>query len=149
MIVRLSPHFTLSEMTASQTAARRGIDNTPGDSEIAALRSLCIEVLEPVRKHFDRPVIISSGYRSPTLNRAIGGSSSSQHCKGEAADFTVPGVSVLDLAQWMHRNLNYDQLIYEFGSWVHVSYRAGRLRNQELSAKRVGGRTKYLPGIVV
>ena len=148
MSVRLSPHFSLPEMIVSQTAARRGIDNTPGDAEIAALRSLCIEVLEPVRKHFDRPVIVSSGYRSPKLNRAIGGSSSSQHCKGEAADFTVPGVSVLDLAQWMHRNLNYDQLIYEFGSWVHVSYRAGRLRNQELSAKRIGGRTKYLPGIV-
>lgn len=148
MSVRLSPHFSLAEMIVSQTAARRGIDNTPGDAEIAALRSLCIEVLEPVRKHFDRPVIVSSGYRSPKLNRAIGGSSSSQHCKGEAADFTVPGVSVLDLAQWMHRNLNYDQLIYEFGSWVHVSYRAGRLRNQELSAKRIGGRTKYLPGIV-
>lgn len=149
MSVRLSPHFSLAEMIVSQTAARRGIDNTPGDAEIAALRTLCIEVLEPVRKHFDRPVIVSSGYRSPTVNRAIGGSSSSQHCKGEAADFTVPGVSVLDLAQWMHRNLNYDQLIYEFGSWVHVSYRAGRLRNQELSAKRIGGRTKYLTGIVV
>ena len=146
--MRLSPHFTLAEMIVSQTAARRGIDNTPGDDEIAALRSLCVEVLEPVRKHFDRPVIVSSGYRSPTLNRAIGGSASSQHCKGEAADFTVPGVSVLELAQWMHRNLNYDQLIYEFGSWVHVSYRSGRLRNQELSAKRIGGRTKYLAGIV-
>lgn len=149
MSVRLSPHFSLAEMLVSQTAARRGIDNTPGDAEIAALRSLCVEVLEPVRKHFARPVIVSSGYRSPALNRAIGGSPTSQHSKGEAADFTVPGVGVLDLAQWMHRNLNYDQLIYEFGSWVHVSYRVGRLRNQELSAKRIAGRTKYLQGIVV
>jgi len=145
--MNLSPHFTLAEMTVSQTAARRGIDNTPGDSEIAALKTLCIEVLEPVRAHFDRPVIVSSGYRSPALNRAIGGSSSSQHCKGEAADFSVPGIGVLDLAQWMHRNLQYDQLIYEFGRWVHVSYRTGALRNMELSAKRIAGRTRYLPGI--
>ena len=145
--MNLSPHFTLAEMTVSQTAARRGIDNTPGDSEIAALKTLCIEVLEPVRAHFDRPVIVSSGYRSPALNRAIGGSSSSQHCKGEAADFSVPGIGVLDLAQWMHRNLQYDQLIYEFGRWVHVSYRTGALCNMELSAKRIAGRTRYLPGI--
>ena len=146
--MKLTAHFTLAEMTVSQTAARQGIDNTPGEREIAALTMLCTEVLEPVRAHFDRPVIVSSGYRSATLNRAIGGSSSSQHCKGEAADFTVPGVGVLDLAQWMHRNLQYDQLIYEFGRWVHVSYRAGALRNMELSAKRIGGRTSYLPGIV-
>jgi len=145
--MKLSPHFTLAEMTTSQTAARRGIDNTPGDHEIAALMTLCVEVLEPLRAHFDRPVIVSSGYRSPELNRAIGGSSTSQHCKGEAADFTVPGVSVLDLARWMRRNLQYDQLIYEFGRWVHVSYRAGTLRNMELSAKRIAGRTRYLPGI--
>ena len=145
--MKLTAHFTLAEMTASQTAARQGIDNTPGEREIAALKTLCAEVLEPVRAHFDRPVIVSSGYRSPAVNRAIGGASSSQHCKGEAADFTVPGVDVLDLAQWMHRNLQYDQLIYEFGRWVHVSYRAGALRNMELSAKRIAGRTRYLPGI--
>ena len=145
--LRLSPHFSLAEVTASQTAVRRGIANDPPQAAIAALKKLCTEVLEPVRLHFDRPVIVSSGYRSPELNRAIGGSGSSQHCKGEAADFTVPGVSVLDLAQWIQRNLNYDQLIYEFGRWVHVSYRSGRLRNQELSARRIAGRTQYLPGI--
>ena len=146
--LRLSKNFTLTEMTVSQTAARQGIANDPPEAAIAALRQLCTEVLEPVRQHFDRPVIVSSGYRSPELNRAIGGSGSSQHCKGEAADFTVPGVSVLDLARWMHRNLDYDQLIYEFGRWVHVSYRSGRLRNQELSARRIAGRTQYLPGIL-
>lgn len=147
--MKLSPHFTLEEMTVSQTAARRGIQNDPPPSVIAALRLLCTEVLEPIRTHFDRPVIVSSGYRSAELNLAIGGSRRSQHCLGEAADITVPGVAVLDLAQWMQRNLRYDQLIYEFGRWVHVSYRDGRLRNQELSAKRTAGRTQYLQGLVV
>ena len=143
--MNLSPHFTLGEMTVSQTAARRGIANDPPAGAISNLRTLCAEVLEPVRAHFARPVIVSSGYRSPALNRAIGGSPSSQHCLGEAADITVPGVGVLDLAQWLHRNLDYDQLIYEYGRWVHVSYRAGRLRNMELTAKH--GVRGYLQGL--
>lgn len=149
--MKLSKHFTLDEFTFSQTAARNMLDNTPTDVQIASLKRLCVEVLEPVREHFDRPVRISSGYRGPDLNRAVRGSRSSQHCKGEAADFTVPGVTVLELCQWMHRNLNYDQLIYEFGRWVHVSY-GPRMRNQELTARkiRVNGRrkTQYIPGIV-
>lgn len=148
--LRLSRNFTLGEMLVSQTASRRGIDNTPPPAAVAALKDLCQNVLQPVRDHFDRPVIVTSGYRSPELNRRIGGSGTSQHTKGEAADFTVPGVSNLELARWMERNLNYDQLIYEFGEsgWIHVSYREGRLRNQELSAVRRNGRTRYLPGLV-
>ena len=145
--MQLTPNFTLDEMTISQTAARRGIPNDPPPSVIANLRTLCEEVLEPVRVHFDRPVIVSSGYRSPALNVAIGGSRTSQHCLGEAADFTVPCVKLIDLAQLMHRNLNYDQLIYEFGRWLHVSYRHGRLRNMELTAAKVAGRTKYSAGL--
>lgn len=145
--MQLSPHFTLAEMTFSQTAARRGIPNDPPPSVVAALKTLCSEVLEPVRVHFDRPVRVSSGYRSPELNLAIGGSRSSQHCLGEAADITVPGVHVLDLAQWIQRNLRFDQLIYEFGRWVHVSYRVGRLRRSELTARHIAGRTQYLEGL--
>ena len=147
---RLSPSFTLAEMIVSQTAARRDIDNSPPPAVIAALSALCVNVLQPVRDHFDRPVIVTSGYRSPELNRAIGGSSTSQHCKGEAADFTVAGVSNLEVARWMEARLNYDQLIYEFGEsgWIHCSWRDGRLRNMELSAVRRGGRTRYLPGLV-
>ena len=145
--MNLSPHFTLAEMTVSQTASRRGLNNTPGANEIAALKLLCEKVLEPIRKHFDRPVIVTSGYRSPKVNKAIGGSATSQHCFGQAADFTVPGVGNLDLCKWIERNLNYDQLIYEYGEsgWVHVSYRDGNLRNMELTAKRGKG---YLPGLV-
>lgn len=138
--MNLSPHFTLAEMTKSQTATRKGIHNQPGPHAIAALKALCENVLEPIRKHFDRPVIVTSGYRSPVVNKAIGGSATSQHCFGEAADFTVPGVSNFDLCQWIMRNLKYDQLIYEYGEsgWVHCSYRVGRLRSQELTITRKG-----------
>lgn len=145
--MKLSTHFTLAEMTVSQTAARRGLDNTPGADAIAALKLLCDRALEPIRAHFDRPVIVTSGYRAPKVNKAIGGAASSQHCKGQAADFTVPGVSNIDLARWIHRNLQYDQLIAEYGEtgWVHVSYVDGRLRNMELTAKHGQG---YIAGIV-
>lgn len=145
--MQLTKHFALDEFTRSQTAARKGIDNTPPPEVVERLTALCTHVLEPIREHFQRPVRVSSGYRSSKLNKAIGGSTTSQHCKGEAADFTVPGVANLELANWIHRNLDYDQLIYEFGEWVHVSWTPD-YRNQELTAKRVGGRTKYLPGIV-
>ena len=147
--MQLTEHFTLHEMTVSQTAARKGIRNVPGAAEIAALTLLCEKVLEPVRTHFGRPVIVSSGYRSPRLNVAIGGSQTSQHCRGEAVDFTIPGVSNLEVVRWMHKTLNYDQLIYEFGErgWIHVSFSKDRMRNMELSAKRIGGRVQYLAGI--
>lgn len=149
-IERLTEHFSLAEMTRSQAAARRGLDNTPGAKAVAALKDLCVKVLEPIRAHFARPVIVSSGFRAPAVNRAVGGAPGSQHELGEAADFTVPGVSNLDLAQWIMRNLRYDQLIYEFGEsgWIHCSYRHGRLRMQEMSAVKRGGKTFYLTGIV-
>ena len=151
MTMQLSPHFTLAEMVVSQTASRRGLDNTPGPAVIASLAALCGQVLEPVRVHYGRPVVVSSGYRAPLVNKAAGGAVSSQHRLGEAADFTVPGVANIDLAQWMMRELAYDQLIYEFGAsgWIHCSWRPARRRNQELTARRVAGRTIYLPGIVL
>ncbi len=156
--MKLSPNFHLSEFTQSQTATRLMLDNTPGPSEIAALKLLCEKVLEPVRENYGRPVLISSGYRSPAVNRAIRGSRTSQHAKGEAADFEIAGVDNLRICQWMERRLNYDQLILEFyergvpaSGWVHVSYREP-YRNQELTAKRVvrNGRrtTVYQNGIV-
>lgn len=149
-MTQLSPHFTLEELTHSQSAVRLGMRNVPTATQIAALRLLCEHVLEPVREHFARPVIVSSGFRAPAVNRAIGGSGTSQHCLGEAADFTVPGISNLEVLRWMERRLLYDQLIYEFGEsgWIHCSYRAGRLRNQELTARRIAGRTQYLPGLL-
>lgn len=150
MTEQLTEHFTLAEMTRSQTALRRGIDNSAGPAVVCALRALCSHVLEPVRAHFQAPVVVSSGYRSPQLNRAIGGSRTSQHCLGEAGDFIVPGHANIAVIQWMQRHLQYDQLIYEFGAggWIHASWRDGRNRNQELTARRVDGRVRYLPGIV-
>lgn len=149
--MQLSEHFTLAELTHSQAAARRGLRNVPGPAAVAALGLLCVHLLEPVRHRFARAVLVSSGYRAPLVNKAVGGSATSQHCLGEAADFTVPGVSNLAVCQWIMRNLRYDQLIYEFGAagWIHASYRAGHLRMQELSAKRVAGKTRYLSGLIV
>lgn len=146
----LSPHFTLGEMTVSQTASRRGLANVPGPAALAAMKLLCENLLEPVRAHYGRPVVVTSGYRSPAVNKACGGSPTSQHCLGEAADFTVPGVGNLELARWIRGNLDYDQLIYEFGEsgWIHASWRPARRRSQELSAQRTGRGTVYLRGLV-
>lgn len=148
--MNLSPNFTLAEMIRSSTASRRGIDNTPPPAIIERLRLVCEHVLEPVRAHYKRPVIVTSGYRSPALNSAIGGSGTSQHSQGEAADFTVHGVSNIEVCRWMEKTLHYDQLIYEFGEdgWIHASWSARRQRNMELTAKRVNGKTVYLAGIL-
>lgn len=146
----LSPHFTLKEMTRSQTAARAGILNIPSAEQIAALTLLCVKVLEPVRAHFG-PVHISSGFRGLLLNKRIGGSQSSQHPRGEAADFEVPGVSNFDVALWIANNLEFDQLILEMwrrgdpnAGWIHVSYRKSQRRNQCLT---FDGKS-YKPGLL-
>lgn len=130
MTNRLSEHFTLGEMTKSQTATRLGIDNSPSEEHKASMKALCDNVLEPVRKRFGRPVIISSGYRSPSLCEAIGSKTTSQHAKGEAADFEVIGVSNYEVAKWVQDNLSFDQIILEFhnpedpqSGWVHCSYK--------------------------
>lgn len=149
-MMHLSPNFTLAEMTRSSTASRRGIDNMPPPMIIERMQQLCEHVLEPVRSHYKRPVIVTSGYRSPALNSAIGGSGTSQHSQGEAADFTVHGLSNIEVCRWMEKTLTYDQLIYEFGEdgWIHASWSARRLRNEELTARRVGARTVYLRGLL-
>ncbi len=156
--MQLSKHFYLSELTKSQTAARKGWNNIPDAKGISKLRLLCEKVLEPVRAEFG-VTVCSSGYRSPRVNRAVGGSKTSQHRLCEAADFEVPGVANPDVARWMERRLNYDQLILEFykrgqpnSGWIHVSYREGRLRNMEMTAlrvKRLGRwKTVYITGLV-
>jgi zinc D-Ala-D-Ala carboxypeptidase len=146
MTLNLTHHFSLDEMTASQTATRRGLDNEPSEGVIKALTLLCENVLEPVREHFGRPVRVSSGYRSPALNKAIGGSPTSQHVKGEAADITCPGVDNLRLARWIRDNLRFDQLIME-GGWVHVSFSASRARKSVLTAHFGSGKVRYTEGL--
>ncbi|MBW4653989.1 MAG: hypothetical protein KME20_13275 [Kaiparowitsia implicata GSE-PSE-MK54-09C] len=139
--MKLSKYFTLAEMTFSQTALRRGINNTPGPSEIKNLQVLCEEVLDPVREQFGKAITPNSGYRSEELNLAIGGARSSQHIargKAAACDFVVPGVSVPIVCDWIHYNLTFDQLIEEFWNpktgrgWVHVSYDPMRQRRQRI-----------------
>lgn len=141
----LSEHFTLTEMTVSQEAARSGLKNAPDALQIESLRHLCKNVLEPLRVRVKRPVVVSSGFRSATINRRIGGSARSQHCRGEAADFTIPGMSVGDVVALIRAmKLPFDQLIDEFGAWVHVSHsRTGKQRGQVMTARHVGGKTEY------
>ena len=148
--MKLSNNFSLKELTASQTAARKGIDNTPSPTPQANLKSLCASILQPVRDHFERVVSVSSGYRSQELCVAIGSKTTSQHAKGEAADFEIFGVSNKELADYIHEHLDYDQLILEYwkesdpnSGWVHCSYSQNHNRKQYLKAFKIDGSTKY------
>ena len=109
----ISKHFTLNELMKSQTALRLGLDNTPDNDALEALTALCENVLEPVREHYGLPVVVSSGYRSPAVNKAIGSKSTSQHTKGEAADIEIPGIDNLELYYWIAVNADFDQAILE------------------------------------
>lgn len=151
--MKLSPHFSLAEFTKSQTAVRRGIDNTPSLAAIDNLQLLVDNVLQPVRMHFGRPVTISSGYRSPKLNTAIGGSPTSDHCLGMAADIEIVGIDNRQLATFIRDNLPFTQLILEFytdgvpdSGWVHVSYDKNDVKKQVLRATKVNGKTTYTRG---
>ena len=150
--MQLTANFSLKELTASQTAERKGIDNTPSAEHQENLKSLCTNVLQPIRDHFSCVVSVSSGYRSPVLCAAIGSKSTSQHARGEAADFEIFGVSNKELADWIHYNTNYDQLILEYwkesdpnSGWVHCSYSESNNRRQYLRAYKENGKTKYEP----
>jgi len=139
--MQLSKHFKLEEFTKSMTAQRKGIDNEPGAGDIKNLEDLCYEILEPVRNKYDRPVRISSGYRSEALCEAIGSKKTSQHSKGQAADFEVPGIPNIKVAYWIQANCDFDQLILEYYSptdpakgWIHCSYNEkGNNRKQVLT----------------
>jgi len=155
--MQLSEHFNLKEFTKSETAIRKRIDNTPNSVHATNLKAVCEKILEPVRKHFGKPVRINSGYRGPALNAAVGGSSKSQHCNGEAVDFEIDGLPNPELAKWVSENCDFDQIILEFydpkegpnSGWVHASYSAGKNRKQKLTAVTENGKTVYKPGFVV
>ncbi|THD35700.1 MAG: peptidase M15A [Sphingomonas sp.] len=154
MATQISQHFTLEELTSSDTARRLGDPNQPGAAEIAALKVLCEKVLEPIRAHYGRPIRINSGYRSARVNQAVGSSPSSQHRLGEAADIEISGVANRDLAIWIRDNILFDQLILEAyhpgnptSGWVHVSYRTGRLRKSVLTMALGTHGPVYTPGI--
>ena len=155
--MQLSEHFNLKEFTKSETAIRKRIDNTPNSVHATNLKAVCEKILEPVRNHFQKPVRINSGYRGPALNSAVGGSSKSQHCNGEAVDFEIDGLANPELAKWVAANCEFDQIILEFydpkegpnSGWVHASYSAGKNRKQKLTAVTENGKTVYKPGFVV
>ena len=154
-MTQLTRNFSLHELTKSETALRLDMDNTPGPAEIANLTELAGKVLQPVRDHFAKGVKINSGFRHPEVNAKVGGSKTSDHCKGQAADMEIPGVANADLAQWVKDNLEFTQLILEFytpgipdSGWVHVSYDPGNLKKQVMTATKQNGKTVYLPGLV-
>ena len=128
-------YFTIEEMTKSSTAKANGIDNTPSEEEVLKLQKLIEAVLDPLREWYGKPIKVNSGYRCEALNKAIGGAKSSQHMLGEAADITVGSKEENEkLFDYIKDNLEFDQLINESNfSWVHVSYREGRLRKQVLA----------------
>lgn len=147
--MKLSEHFSLEEMTKSQTALRRNLPNTPSEAHTEALVLLCENVLEPVRERFGIPFTPSSGYRSAELCVAIGSSVASQHAKGEAADFEVPSISNLELCTWIINNLDFDQLILECYTggntgWVHCSYKPEGNRKEVLTYDKENGYRKGL-----
>ena len=139
--MKLSANFSLAELCKSQTAVRRGIDNTADSPSILeSLTNLAVNILQPIREHYNIPYTPSSGFRSNALNEAIGGSKTSQHSRGQAADIEIPTVDNASLAQWIINNLEWDQLILEFykksepaSGWVHVSYNAEGNRNEILT----------------
>lgn len=148
--MQLTPNFTLEEMTVSQEAARRGIPNVPGQDQIDALRRLCRDILEPLREALGKPIVISSGFRSQTINATVGGSKTSDHLYGRAADIIVPGYTPLAVAKKIvELQLPFKQVIEEFGSWVHVSIpEAGAApKREQLTAIRRAGRTVYEKGL--
>lgn len=120
--MNLSLNFTLDELTVSQTAARLGLSNVPPAAVVSELRRLATTVLQPLRDRLGRPVVVSSGYRSPAVNTAVGGAVASAHLSGRAADITVPGMTALEVCQTIRAmGLPFDQVIHEFRAWCHVA----------------------------
>ena len=152
--IRVSKNFALSEMVKSATAERLNVDNSPSDIHLVNLTHLAIHILQPVRDQFG-VITINSGYRSPALNAKVGGSKTSQHCNGQAADFESFSTPNPDLAKWIANNLEFDQLILEFydgvnpnSGWVHCSYNLMGNRRKILTALKTKNGVVYKNGFV-
>jgi putative chitinase len=150
--MKLTEHFSLAEMIVSPTAKRLGLSNTPTPEHIENMRYCCEKILEPVRAHFGKPVQINSSYRAPLVNKAVGGSKTSQHVNGQAIDFEVPGVDNKKVADWVADNLEFDQVILEFytagdknSGWVHASIKkeGGNRKLRMIASKSKAGGTVY------
>jgi hypothetical protein len=153
--MRISKHLDLVEVTRSESAKRNGINNQPTPEHLENFKKLAENIFEPIRNYFGVPIHVSSGYRSKALNIAIGGSLTSQHCTGEAIDIDMDGsssdVTNKMVFDYIKDNLNFDQLIFEFGTkdapdWVHVSFESnGKQRKEILRATKKGSKTTYQP----
>ena len=151
--MQLSENLSLAEVIRSETAKRNGISNKPNPRHLENLKIIAVNIFQPIRNFFQRAIHLSSGYRSEQLNAFIKGSKSSHHCTGEALDSDMDGTEVTkkEVFDYIKDNLEFDQLIWEFGTndnpaWVHVSYKAsGRQRKQILKATKVKGKTVYVP----
>lgn len=152
MTSRISEHISYEEGIRSNTAKRKGIRNNPTPEHLANMKRIAEKIFEPLRRHLNKPIRINSFYRSKVLNKAIGGSKTSQHCKGQAIDIddTYGGFTNMEAMTWIKENLDYDQMIIEYPKkgvpqWIHVSYvSAFQNRKRILVAKRIKGKTKYL-----
>ena len=147
----ISKHISYKEGVYSNTAIRRGIDNTPNDEQLTNMELVAEEIFEPLRTYVSGPIKINSFFRSPELNTAIGGSKTSQHCKGQAMDIddTFGRATNAEMYHWIKENLDFDQMIWEFGdddnpAWIHISYVSkDKNRNRCLKAYKKDGKTKY------
>lgn len=144
--MNISQNFTLEELLRSETASRKNVSEqwTPSDAVKDNLKKLCDNVLEPLRSFVGKPLIITSGYRCKRVNKLVGCSPTSQHTEGKAADFHVSGMTVESLFKFIiNLDLEFDQIIQEFDAWVHISFNAGKNRNEILRATKKGGKTVY------
>ena len=153
--MKLSPNFSLAEMIKSDNALRLDMENEPDDDHIDNMIALCENVLQKVRDHYGKGVKVNSGFRHPDVNAKVGGSKTSDHCKGMAADIEIPGVANADLAEWIVENCEFRQVILEFytpgvpdSGWVHVSYNPDDNKKQVLTAMKENGKTVYKPGLI-
>ena len=153
-MMQLSKNFSLAELTYSSTAVNKNIDNTPSLEVIDNMQILVDNILQPLREQLGKSIKINSGYRSPAINVAVGGSATSDHCKGQAADIEIAGMANGDLANYIKDNFKFTQLILEGfkksdpnSGWVHVSYNPNNLKCQVLTAKFVNGKAVYSNGI--
>jgi hypothetical protein len=145
--MKLSKYFTKEEFEHSNTAVQRSISNVMDSGQTQKAIDLCENVLDKIREYTNKPLKLNCGYRSPLVNKAVGGAKSSQHILGEAADLDLHS---RELFVWIIENLEFDQAIFEFGTddnagWFHLSYRKGRNRKQALRAKKQAGKTVYVP----
>ena len=146
-MTQITKHFSLQEIISSGTASRLGLDNTPNEEQIENLKALCENILEPLREYYEsRPIMISSGYRSPALCEKLGSSKTSQHTQGQAVDFEIPGFDNKEIATHIKNNFDFDQLISEYyedgipdSGWIHVSFKIDGSNRKESLIKDKSG----------